>query len=316
MHLLEANWLINDCCNFKCFYCIKPRKNTTTGFPDIQQIADSFNKSGRSWLIYITGGEPFLYPNLVELCKELTKNHIISINTNLFHNDIYRFAESIDPERVRNIHCSLHIQEREKRNAVDDFIKKYRFVESKGFYTYASYVLHPFFLNRFKKDYEYFKSQGIILRPKVFRGKSSNYELPDMFPFDKIQRLLKKRYPDDYTEKQKTAILSYMEQSQIDGNFKIDHHEDDIKGRLCDVHQDKTFINGLPSFTGKHCMAGKDFIRLTPDGEAYRCYNSKLYLGNLFKGTMQLLDKPQICEAKKCACPYIGYRHIAKEKPL
>lgn len=301
MIMMEANWLINDFCNFDCIYCYPgSKKNKFIGLHDYQKIIDGFNRTGLRWLIYISGGEPFLFPNFVELCEKLTEKHIISLNTNLSHKDVFRFAECISPERVRCFHCSLHIQEREKHKSVKDFIYRYKFLESKRFYVYASYVLHPLLLNRFRDDYAYFKSEGIILRPKIFRGTFGRF-------------MLRRTYPDAYSKKQKKMIISYIEQSQKDGDFNISHKEDTIKGRLSDVYLDKLFINGLPSFKGRSCLAGKNFVRLTPEGNAYRCYNENQCMGNLFDGTVKFLDNPQICESEFCVCPYIGYRHILKK---
>ena len=122
---VEVNWLVNDTCNFSCEYCYPgAKKNQFAGLRDTQAIVDAFDRTGWRWLIYLTGGEPFLMPNFVELCQGLTQKHFVSINTNLAHRDVYRFIETVSPERMRCVHCSLHMAEREKRGLVDDFIKK------------------------------------------------------------------------------------------------------------------------------------------------------------------------------------------------
>lgn len=312
-HDIEVNWLINNFCNFDCIYCYPgSKKNTFIGLKDIKKVVDGFSKTGLKWLIYISGGEPFLFPNFVELCEKLTENHIISINSNLSHKDVFRFARFINPEKVRCFHCSLHIIEREKRNLVKDFIKKYKLLEAKGFYLYASYVLYPHLLNRFKKDYAYFKSKGIILRPKLFRGHCSKFKIINTKIFRKIRYFFEQRYPDTFSKRQKKIITSYIEQSQRDGNFVINHADNKIRGRLSDVWLDKLFINGLPSFKEQYCLTGKSFIRMTPTGEVYRCYDENTHLGNLFEGEIKLFKKPRRCISDFCSCPYIGYAHLLK----
>ena len=315
--MVEINWLINDCCNFNCVYCYPgSKKNEFIGIRDIDKIADGFKKTGLRWLIYISGGEPFLSPNFLELCQQLTKDHIISINSNITHHDVYRFAELINPAKVRCIHCSLHIVERERLQLVDDFIKKYKYLESKGFYLFVSYVLYPNLINRFRRDYAFFKSKGIILRPKLFRG-SYNRVNPNKINFPFLWRFKSYfilDYPGAYSTRQKENIISYIKQSTKDGSFDISHKEDLSRGRLSDVYLDTLFIDGYPSFRGKYCMAGKEFVRMTPTGEVYRCYNDNYYFGNLFERTISLFEKPTVCTSNFCTCPYIGYRHVLTDK--
>lgn len=312
----EINWLINDYCNFNCVYCYPgSKKNEFIGIRDVNKIVDGFKRTGMRWLIYISGGEPFLYPNFLELCQKLTEDHIISINSNITHSDVYRFADHVNPENVRCVHCSLHIVERERLNLVDDFINKYKYLESKGFYVFVSYVLYPNLIDRFRRDYEFFKSKGIILRPKIFRGTYNRFSfnivnLPFFWRFNPYWILT---YPKAYSSKQKEKIISYINQSQKNGGFDIDHKEDLWKGRLSNIYLDKSFIDGFPSFKGKYCLAGKTFVRMTPTGEVYRCYDDNYYFGNLFEGSIRLFEKPALCTSVLCTCPYIGYRHVLIE---
>ena len=323
---IEINWLINDFCNFSCTYCYPGlRKNEFSGIRDIQTIVDGFDRIGPELLIYISGGEPFLFPSFVELCDKLTQRHTISMNTNLAHKDVIRFAENINPEKVRCVHCSMHIQERERLGLIQDFIQKYKLLEGKGFYVFASYVLYPPLMKRFKEDYEYFKSQGIILRPKVFRGlyyrfEGQNFRIPRL-----VRRVINclspklysnifvRRYPEAYSKDEKEMILYYINKSQEDGSFNINHEHDIEDGRLSDVYLDQFFVDGFPSFKGSFCLAGKNFFRMTPEGEVYRCYDEKRYLGNLFEGDITVFKEPAKCVSEACSCPYMGYRYALKE---
>lgn len=313
---IEFNWLLNRFCNFQCTYCYdgKNKAKGFVGLPDTKKVTDGFNNTGKICLIYMSGGEPFFFPNYIELCEKLTQKHVIAINTNLSHKGVFGFAERVNPERVKSIHCSLHIQERGSLKQIKDFIKKYKLLEEIGFYTFASYVMYPPLINRFEKDYAFFKSEGIILRPKVFRGKWSRFEIGDSWIFRKIRNIFEPLYPNAYSEKQKEIIISYINKSQRDGGFIVKHENDAWEGRMSDLRLDKLFIDGLPSFKGKYCLAGKTFVRMTPTGEVYRCYDDNYYLGNLFKGKITLFEKPAKCAAKRCSCPYIGYRHVLRKR--
>lgn len=258
---IEVNWLLNIYCNYECRYCYCRginKKKAFRGLPDTQKIIDAFNNAGLKWLIYMSGGEPFFYPNFIELCQGLTQKHIISLNTNLSHKKVYEFADTIDPESMRCVHASVHIEELEKLGLVDDFIKKYKYLESKGFYIFASYVMHPLLVDRFERDYEYFKQAGIILRPKLFRGPYTKFQLPwQKGMLRKVNLLLEnlfaKHYPQDFSGPKKASLISYMDRSQKEGAFSLADDLDPDHDRLSDVSQDRKFIDGLPSFKGQLC---------------------------------------------------------------
>ncbi len=79
---------------------------------------------GKQWLLKITGGEPFLHPNFVELCQTVIRTNEITVDTNLsIDKKIKDFAENIDPDKVRDVHAALNIDEREKKDEVEAFIE-------------------------------------------------------------------------------------------------------------------------------------------------------------------------------------------------
>lgn len=316
---IEANWLLNQYCNYECVYCYNGpgKKKAFRGLADTQKIIESFDNTGLQWLISMAGGEPFFFPNFIDLCKGLTKKHIIGVITNLTHNAVYQFADLIPPHRVSNVHCSIHIAELERLNLLSDFFKKFHYLESKGFYVFASYVLYPPLLKRFEEDYRIFKSHGIIIRPKLYRGVYAKGRIRMPSVLNRVMRLYErtffKQYPQAYTYEETQQILFYIKRSQEEGRFKL---EDGIDSaiRISDVYQDQRFISDFPVFKGQLCSAGKNFVRILETGNVHRCHSDKRYLGNLFKGTLHLLKEAQPCRAPFCRCPYFGYRYVLKTK--
>lgn len=119
----------------------------------------------------MTGGEPFIYPDFVNLCKILTKNHKIEIDSNLSITPRAKeFANTIDPNRVSDIYAALHIEERERTKGVEQFIETVLLLKEKNFHVSINYVIHPTLANRYKADFEYFQSRGIKLLPRPFKG--------------------------------------------------------------------------------------------------------------------------------------------------
>lgn len=315
---IEVAWQINDFCNFNCVYCWlykKDKNKMFRGIKDYSSLIDNFNKSGLTWLIHMSGGEPFFFPNFVKLCQELTGEHSISINTNLSHPDVWKFIETVSPEKVEFMHCSLHIREREKQKNVGDFIKKFKALQKRGFYAFASYLMYPSLIGRFEKDYRLFKDEGIILRPKVFWGyyygmfRMFDYKLlREIRHLRGVRHLLRRTYPDAYSHKQRRIISSYMQRSD----------EDDNTNRGCasakktvNLSLDNNWLGKLPSFKGKQCLAGYKFVRMDQNCEVYRCIDEKNdHLGNMSNGGLALFKGPKICNADICSCPYVGYRYV------
>ncbi len=103
----------------------------------------------------------------------------------------------------------------------------------------------------------------------------------------------------------------YIEQSNLDENS---NNPQKLKERTIDLSLDQNWIYKLPSFTGKHCLAGKKFIKMDQQGECYRCNDEQhQYLGNMFEKGINLFNEPIKCMANKCSCPYVGYRYVLED---
>jgi len=69
-------WKTNRRCNLRCDYCFSSGTDLAVEDPlcgkfSPDHIARRFDDTGQSWLIILTGGEPFLYPDVLGLCREL-----------------------------------------------------------------------------------------------------------------------------------------------------------------------------------------------------------------------------------------------------
>jgi MoaA/NifB/PqqE/SkfB family radical SAM enzyme len=275
-----AHWVITDTCNFNCVYCCNKEKTTDTikrfksdiisllnyhrdfflafskikwklfkktakiNISSLDKATDFFDNTGR-WLIRFTGGEPFLFPNFLYFAEKLTRKHFISVDTNLSQ-DINEFCLKIKPDRVKLLFCSLHILEREKRGTVQDFLNKVKTLKNKGYNVVVNYVMYPPLLKRFKKDYEYFKKEGIILDPLLFKG----------FYCGKI-------YPAAYTSSELQLMGSYNQNIKPKSSFK---------GTFCPAGKDSITI--YPHGTVYRCDSDRNVLGNIYKGKI-RLYNTK-----------------------------------------
>lgn len=271
-------WHFNTACNFDCEYCFghTKKEHPAVGRYSSNEIARSFDDTGFTWWIGISGGEPFLYPRLVEIVEKLTRNHFVHIDTNLSCG-MEKFPDRIDPARIVYLHCAFHAAEVEKRGKVDKFIEKVLLLRDAGFSTILSLVTYPPILKRLEEYVALFKSYGLTLQPKIFRG----------YYDERRFRLRKRHYPESYTEEERSLIKKYS--------------VDPIAAKL---------ILGLPSYTGRLCGAGKNFIRIHPDGKVSRCPGDSTNLSNILKGDLKLFDEARVCKAKSCRCPFVSRLHM------
>lgn len=192
-------WNMTRKCNFRCEYCYFPHDNTAvTRTLPVDNVKSFLDSTGCTWSVRMTGGEPFIYPGINDICAELSKTHIIGIDTNLsVSSKVREFAERIDPARVENLYVALHIEERERINGVDAFIRNARLLIDAGFAIIVNYVVHPLLEDRFHADVTFFASHGITITPRPFRGEFEG-----------------RRYPEAYGDRAQAIFANHPEQGK------------------------------------------------------------------------------------------------------
>jgi len=280
---IEFDWHLTNKCNFNCVYChpqIKRVLNTSDHHNySNTHILKSFNNLGKTCHIFMSGGEPLLFPNFVKFCKELTKNHYISINTNFSLPSIKEFAKEINPNKVIGIYAALHILERERlKIPIQGFAENVVLYQNKGFNIAVFYVLYPSLLNRFPNDFNKLKSAGVKkVAGKIFKGVYGG-----------------RLYPDGYTVKERQLILSF---------------EDDYK-------YSKTYLDGKIFFKGRLCDAGRRFFKIDVDGNVRRCASTPGSLGNLYKGTIRISKEATPCQANRALCVSQCLKYLVNKKDV
>lgn len=272
-HYNMISWNINNICNFDCDFC---NNRGTVGLIDEQgkdllELKKGFENIGKDWIIHISGGEPFLEKDIIPICKMISKNHYISLNTNLSTSNVYDFADSIDPGKVLFVSASVHILEREKSDPqLSKFIAKIKYLQSKDFNVIATYVTHPSLFHRISDDFKILLLGGVNkVRIKTFRGVLNG-----------------KVYPFSYSEED----ISFL------SSFESDYPELKI-------------LKGQNSFYGNECAAGERSFVMDEEGNLKRCSRINRKYGNLFKGDFIRDHVPRPCPLKHCRCPYEGIRN-------
>jgi len=219
-------WDIHYKCNFRCPYCWffdnwaqQARRNlylTTKEWMAIwRRIFDKYGETH----IAITGGEPFIYPNFIELVKELSSLHIVKITTNMSGN-IEEFIRKISPRRVYldlNFHAAFVPD-------LNEFIQKVKLLHNAGFDAGVCYLAYPPQLamtNFYKKRFE---ESGIRFALAAFWGKYGG-----------------KKYPISYSNEEREIIKPFL------GDVaRMDYHLNAAspKGKLCNAGYKYANIQG------------------------------------------------------------------------
>lgn len=263
-------WDIHYLCNYKCSYCNaqKPEQDNFIaaryiGVSKWLEIWEEISRKYGTCQIQLTGGEPFVYPNAMELVIKLSKIHTLEFSTN-FSWDIEPFIANVSPDRAR-VGISFH-PEFEKFN---NFISKALKLKKCGFEVWMNYVAYPPILKDMPKYKQEAEKLGISFSILPFTGSFENRSFPDEYSKDEIKIMYGDGIIKDYNKK---TI-----------EWKTSDKKNSTKGKLCRM--------------------GQMYAKIHPNGNVYRCCgeNSKM-LGNLIDGTFKLLDEPAACESNQCPC--------------
>jgi MoaA/NifB/PqqE/SkfB family radical SAM enzyme len=256
-------WHINEYCNYGCSYCFFPKfekENSAVGKYTPEQIYEAFEKTGRIWHLFISGGEPLLYPNFIELINLLKQKHWIQISTNLYNKKVAEFCERVSPENIIVINASLHLPHHNEKS-LKKFIQNYHDFKKKGFPILVSYVSYPPLFSRIKDDFKYLQDQGVdYIIPCTYNGIYEG-----------------KRYPGSYTLEQARIIKEiYQEPLELRVVLDMMHYE------------------------GQLCKAGMSYFHMDLYGEVTRCCTIKKSYGNLYKGTFVPDTELRPCTSPIC----------------
>ncbi|MBU1125375.1 MAG: radical SAM protein, partial [Candidatus Omnitrophica bacterium] len=212
------SWDIHYSCNFRCPYCwfykdwASLAKRNLYLKPDewVRHWRRVYDKYGEV-RIEIVGGEPFIYPNFIELVKKISAFHRVKVTTNL-SGDIERFVKEIDPARV-TLDLNFHVLFID----LETVLKKAHILNDAGFNAGVCYLAYPPQMHKIKSLSERFARENIGFALAAFWGEYNG-----------------KKYPQSYTQQERDMMRPFLgDVDRID--FHLDGHSP--KGKLCRAGQ-------------------------------------------------------------------------------
>ncbi|MFH1202404.1 MAG: radical SAM protein [Candidatus Omnitrophota bacterium] len=264
------NWEITYKCNYSCSYCSLGGDSGTkeplvTIYPGVDRWIEAwfsiYERYGSSE-IHFAGGEPFVYPEFMDLIERLSEIHTMEFSTNLFW-DPDDFIKRINPGRAR-VGVSFHPE----FTGFDEFFSKALRLKKAGFEVWANYVAYPPSMEGMDRYKHEFEASGILMSILPFRGKHDG-----------------KAYPESYTQEERDYLrrLGTSSWTEKTLDFAFDKEKKNNKNRLCRMGQMYAKIH--PNGEAYNC-----------------CVKNALKLGNIIDCSFSLLENPFLCEEAECFC--------------
>ena len=268
-------WEATRRCNLNCIHCgsppedvnLKEELSTEEVISAFEQIANDFDMS-QFRHINITGGEPFVRKDLLDILKAISKYPFyrnIDIQTNgIFIGDHPEVLDELKKYGVTGIGVSIdgfeltHDNFRRKKGAFRKAVKAARLSVEKGYVVTVSMVVHAKNINELPSFFKYVKQE---IKPRVFRV---------MF----IEPIGRVSFDSEY-------LLSSEQFSQVI-NFLREEYK-----KSCVTYADpkSTIVElGCGGWTGTelegtfrpfifHCIAGINNLGILYDGKLAACNN-------------------------------------------
>jgi MoaA/NifB/PqqE/SkfB family radical SAM enzyme len=275
---LEISIIPNWGCNYHCTYCFayKPKDRSEyrnhTAAEWEKALHSIYQRYGKCQLL-LTGGEPLMYKDAVDLVINLTKYHYVSLGTNLSiaGGALKRILHEANIENL-DISPSFHLE----HTSIDVFIEKCLSIKEHGISVYSSAVCYPKYLPEMVKIKNKFEERGLWI---------------GFFPF--IGSYQGRTFPDEYS-KEELEILG-----------KLPGWHEAMKSETRDEHIT------LPRVKGVLCYTGVKFIFVNPYGDVTRCIPVNRILGNIFDPKLSLPQKPSPCPVDVCNCS-VYWKYLVK----
>lgn len=215
-------------CNYACGFCyLRPRNRTGELGPlgtrdGMRMLGDYFAQHGE-WELHLTGGEPSLHPEFMTVCCELTRQHRLSLSTNLSF-DVAAFLREVPAARIASISATL---QPEGEQELAGFMAKMRLLREAEITCATAYVATPERLPGLPALRARFRAEGIPLCVQALNGEYRGQS-----------------YPAAYSNEEKQCIrahsLLYISPLLLDLNQTSFPH-----GEPCGAGCSRVIVNGL-----------------------------------------------------------------------
>lgn len=317
--IITCSWFIGRRCNYDCSYCASYSHDNysshitkESAFDFIDQLDTYAHSQQKKFKINITGGEPFVHPDFLNILAHANQKQRLTQLTVITNGSIPLQVYLEATKYLTNLTVSLHLEQSQAvtERTLNTIIELNR-VE--GLFLNVNLMALPGRLEQIKTIAKQFKEHSVrfivrLIEPpwedkdnRVKKGdKQAIKKLEETFMSDKIQG--KSNNQQNFQQR----ILEYYTEPELEyiGNHKVSwqnirlHTETDI----LELNTDELKANGLNTWHGWQCYIGIDSLYVQHTGEVYR---GECVLGDKLGDIGSEINwptRPFVCTATLCNC--------------
>lgn len=212
---VAVHWAVTSICNFQCDYCISKAEDgdakKLSPIP-VETVIETLDKTGKTFKFLMTGGEPFIIPNAVELYLALSQKHLLAFHSNFSAGNIEEFFSKVDPKQIDYVHASLHIEELLSKKLLERYARNFAFCKSKGICIESVAVGHPRILSKADEYRELLKKYDIELMFSMFIGEYNGKQYPESYTSNELAIIREEErssFQEDFYFKGQTCVAGY-----------------------------------------------------------------------------------------------------------
>lgn len=273
-------WHITNSCNLRCLHCYQDdfSHDQDLNWPGLKEVSDNLLEALKNWgrrgCIHLTGGEPFLKPELFPLLAYLNEKSPVEelgIITNGLFLDRRKIKDLAAFGKLTKIKISLDGGNAQTNDSIRPLGTFQRVMRNLPLLQEEKRFEIIFMFTAMKRNYKTLPSlvrlsqdagvQGLIIERFIpwGRGKAIREEVLEK---------------DQWTELVEDLFGIFSVEAEEDGIPPYQAFQIDFQGEE-------------PSLMGAPCVLGEDGLCVMPDGTVYPCRRFPLRLGNLLEDSLQ-----------------------------
>lgn len=269
-------WKLHNVCNYDCVYCFGGNKDGSTRWVSLDKYKEQVHalvkaSEGKPIWIQLTGGEPTLFPELMELLEYIKSFGIyVSIATN-GSRTIRWWKEASEKNLIDNLIITFHSDTVKDSSHIIEVLNLFQDRPTRT----ICLITHTFesFDWAFKAQQELVESTGAVVLIKPMRAL--NKEMVDDYTADqtnqmKLKNMVFGKFFDSkkqmnvpanlVVENQLTVTYNDDSTEHVDTFTLVKNRENKFQNWLCDTGRDYMFIDGEDIYRGSCRIGGSKKI--------------------------------------------------------
>lgn len=291
-----VEWKIHNVCNYNCSFCGLPSKDGSVRWLNIETYKSHIDKITNlckdiPLKIQITGGEPTLFPDLIELLKYIkTKNAEVSLISNASRT--LRYWEEVRNSGALDIlFLTYHSEQTDNFEHIAEIVNLFHGEKTEVIIL----ITHTIFtFDKAVKAQKYFKENtGVIIGLKAM--VVGDYDIYSLYTQEQLNEL--KQLSWQTGNKRKTKVRNGLNAYEPYHHFKIEYSNGETKI----VEAQDLLKNNYNKFYGWNCHIGESSFRI--DSEIiYRGVCGVGETQNLNQSQIKFFENPVFCDKPICVC--------------